>query len=133
MSERSYHGATSRSQLERKSNAANTKCLKNQKTPYLLLEYVEHPLQGQLLEVEAVALVKVRTHGLRVVVYDNLRSEQTHVRWVLFNNAPNTFYLVIWCQTYGKLSERERGRKEMFYLMTHPIHFIYGYMASDIW
>ena len=29
--------------------------------------------------------------------------------------------------------EREEGRKEMFYLMTHSTHFIYGYMASDIW
>ena len=27
-------------------------------------------------------------------------------------------------------SERER---EMFYLTTHSTHFIYGYMASDIW
>ena len=26
--------------------------------------------------------------------------------------------------------ERER---EMFYLTTHSTHFIYGYMASDIW
>ena len=25
------------------------------------------------------------------------------------------------------------GRKEMFYLTTHATHFIYGYMASDIW
>ena len=24
-------------------------------------------------------------------------------------------------------------KKEMFYLMTHSTHFIYGYMASDIW
>ena len=23
--------------------------------------------------------------------------------------------------------------EEMFYLTTHSIHFIYGYMASDIW
>ena len=29
-------------------------------------------------------------------------------------------------------SARERGR-EMFYLTTHSTHFIYGYMASDIW
>ena len=28
---------------------------------------------------------------------------------------------------------RKEGRKEMFYLMTHSTHFIYGYMASDIW
>ena len=25
------------------------------------------------------------------------------------------------------------GRKEMLYLTTHSTHFIYGYMASDIW
>ena len=25
------------------------------------------------------------------------------------------------------------GRKEMFYLTTHSTHFIYGYVASDIW
>ena len=25
------------------------------------------------------------------------------------------------------------GRKEIFYLTTHSPHFIYGYMASDIW
>ena len=25
------------------------------------------------------------------------------------------------------------GRKEKFYLTTHSTHFIYGYMASDIW
>ena len=32
--------------------------------------------------------------------------------------------------------ERERARereREMFYLTTHSTHFIYGYMASDIW
>ena len=26
-----------------------------------------------------------------------------------------------------------KGRKEMFYLTTHLTHFIYSYMASDIW
>ena len=26
-----------------------------------------------------------------------------------------------------------KGRKEVFYLMMHSTHFIYGYMASDIW
>ena len=31
-----------------------------------------------------------------------------------------------------QLRERERER-EMFYLTTHSTHFIYGYMASDIW
>ena len=27
----------------------------------------------------------------------------------------------------------EQGTKEMFYLTTHSTHFIFGYMASDIW
>ena len=28
---------------------------------------------------------------------------------------------------------QKEGTKEMFYLTTHSTHFIYGYMASDIW
>ena len=28
---------------------------------------------------------------------------------------------------------RFEERNEMFYLTTHSTHFIYGYMASDIW
>ena len=46
---------------------------------------------------------------------------------VLFNDALNTFYL--WLYGVGHMD----GRKEMFYLTTHSTHFIYGYMASDIW
>ena len=33
----------------------------------------------------------------------------------------------------GILQVIKEGRKEMFYLTTHSTHFIYGYMASDIW
>ena len=40
---------------------------------------------------------------------------------VLFNDAHNTFYL-----------RYKEGRK-CFLLTTHSTHFIYGYMASDIW
>ena len=41
------------------------------------------------------------------------------------------------CQSFDTrvtqiMIKRERERK-MFYLMTHSTHFIYGYMASDIW
>ena len=42
----------------------------------------------------------------------------------LFNDALNTFYLWL----YGKGKKRK-----CFYLMMHSTHFIYGYMASDIW
>ena len=35
-------------------------------------------------------------------------------------------------ETTNMVRERERER-EIFYLTTHSTHFIYGYMASDIW
>ena len=40
---------------------------------------------------------------------------------VLCNDTLKTFYLWLY------------ERKEMFYLTTHSTHFIYGYIASDIW
>ena len=46
------------------------------------------------------------------------------------------FYLYIYIFIYIYIyiyRERERGRKEMFYLTMQSTHFIYGYMASDIW
>ena len=39
-------------------------------------------------------------------------------------------------KTAPSLSSRQHcseGRKEIFHLTTHSTHFIYGYMASDIW
>ena len=42
--------------------------------------------------------------------------------------------MAINCPNPNKLSGcRNEGRKDMFYLTTHSTHFIYGYMASDIW
>ena len=38
--------------------------------------------------------------------------------------------LYLWATSRSLWQERER---EMFYLTTHSTHFIYGYMASDIW
>ena len=53
---------------------------------------------------------------------------------VLVNDALNTFYLWLYGVSHmvkdHSDSERER---EMFYLTTHSTHFIYSYMASDIW
>ena len=40
------------------------------------------------------------------------------------------FYLMTHSQHNLKCVER---RKKLFYLTTHSTHFIYGYMASDIW
>ena len=36
-------------------------------------------------------------------------------------------------QTMSFYPSRTTDRKEMFYLTTHSTHFIYGYMASNIW
>ena len=53
------------------------------------------------------------------------------------NNCPplvcsNIHASGIWGRV-GVLIPSAKGRKEMFYLTTHSTHFIYGYMASDIW
>ena len=32
-----------------------------------------------------------------------------------------------------KKKKKEEEEEEMFYLMTHSTHFIYAYMASDMW
>ena len=57
--------------------------------------------------------------------------------YVLFNDAFNTFYLQL-CGIGHMIkvhsdSKRKEGRNKMFYFTTHSTHFIYGYMASDIW
>ena len=71
---------------------------------------------------------------------------------VSFNDALNTFYLRlygvgvcmdrgIWTEIDGWMNgeanrqthRQDEGRKEMFYLTTHSTHYIYGYMASNIW
>ena len=36
-------------------------------------------------------------------------------------------------QSRYKLLGNHHLYKEMFYLMTHSTHFVYGYMASDTW
>ena len=65
--------------------------------------------------------------------FDQIKKEG----YVLFNEALNTFYLQL-CRIGHMIkvhsdSKREEGRKEMFYFTTHSTHFIYTYMASDIW
>ena len=88
--------------------------------------------------------------------------ERERERKFLFNDALNTFYLQLYGvrlmvkdnsdsekgnplekpilekkTTSGQITETalgiEKKRNEMFYLTMHSTHFIYGYMASDIW
>ena len=59
----------------------------------------------------------------KTIQYTNLTSCGALVR-ILF--------MVTWHQSYSKFITGYATR-EMFYLMTHSTHFIYGYMVSDIW
>ena len=36
-------------------------------------------------------------------------------------------------KAFGQVTWKNHWEREMFYLTTHSTHFIYGYMASDIW
>ena len=69
----------------------------------------------------------------------------THITYIHFFSKSFHFsfqpVLHDWCKQrpwyvlsclWDDVYKRERER-EMFYLTTHSTHFIYGYMASDIW
>ena len=49
---------------------------------------------------------------------------------VLVSFTPNTALFVIMIQCVNQSLGRKEGN---VYLTTHSAHFIYGYMASDIW
>ena len=39
----------------------------------------------------------------------------------------------VFTESHFRFLRQEEERKEMFYLMMHSTHFIYGYMVSDTW
>ena len=53
----------------------------------------------------------------------------THTLISIIHVLPQCACYVLVCNAYFCLY----FKKEMFYLTTHSTHFIYGYMASDIW
>ena len=56
-----------------------------------------------------------------------------------WQNRSLFFRVVIFSHDKGGLQDKKKSlyvrerEREMFYLTTHSTHFIYGYMASDIW
>ena len=59
---------------------------------------------------------------------------------VIFNdtfNTPLLMFISVWHNDYQiqptDPTNRDQREREMFYLTTQSTHFIYGYMASDIW
>ena len=59
--------------------------------------------------------------GLKGLTPEEVREDMVVT---LVENAPSYSIVKNW--------DAER-KKEMFYLMMHSTHFIYGYMASDTW
>ena len=54
----------------------------------------------------------------------------------LLQNQPSGHQVLLVLQaraTGSRTGTQLQGEREMFYLTTHSTHFIYGYMASDIW
>ena len=56
---------------------------------------------------------------------------QYHVKLKLVTEPKNRTLRNLYCRCKENIIYI--WRKEMFYLTTHSTHFIYGYMASDIW
>ena len=56
--------------------------------------------------------------------------EVSVVQWNLQSQTPSSLTETLKASVWWVIWS---GRKEMFYLTTHSTHFIYGYMASDIW
>ena len=60
------------------------------------------------------------------MVVDHVDSERTDPQPLLH------FPVILFCSII-RLNVNTQREREMFYLTTHSTHFIYGYMASDIW
>ena len=60
-----------------------------------------------------------------VSVFLNLFRYSVYTNGFVYRNAKKTLV--------GQALHVCKGRNEMFYLTTHSTHFIYGYMASNIW
>ena len=74
-------------------------------------------------------------HVIKLITIHDLKlffhGQMTDRFSIHFHNTVNRLYtfLAIDCMTVMNMHRR----KEMFYLTTHSTHFMYSYMASDIW
>ena len=74
-------------------------------------------------------------------MFNKVRLQEYVFKWMLQNveSDKEIFFGGVYGVECKKMlacteTQREREReREMFYLTTHSTHFIYGYMASDIW
>ena len=88
--------------------------------------------------VQGSTLTKIRGCGGRHYLFYELRRVAVINIVQLIEYYPSVRHRkYMECSTEHCLQRKghdwKEGRKEMFYLTTHSTHFIYGYMASDIW
>ena len=92
--------------------------------------------EGNVLFNDALNTFYLRLYGVRHMVKDHSDSEKGNPlppHMLLFPiNSKGSFICTI-PQTGYCFTVAWNERKEMFYLTTHSTHFIYGYMASDLW
>ena len=82
----------------------------------------DQPYVGPLrLVKEVLVRVMVGVNQLLAGVTSHRPGESEEARFPILDSIP-----IGW-------KERMEREREMFYLPTHSTHFIYGYMASDIW
>ena len=85
-----------------------------------------------------VMLKAIALNDHTIVTTDIYTSLRSHLEYCLnvnlysyLSNFAISNFLTLFMRGGGKC--RKKGRKEMLYLTTHSIHFIYGYMSSVIW
>ena len=83
---------------------------------------------GNVLFNDTLNTFYVRLYGVGYMVKDHLNRKREET--CSHHYMGYSFWLTASDVLYAPSQE---GRKEMFYLTTHSTHFIYGYMASDIW
>ena len=107
--------------------------------------------EGNVLFNDVLNTFYLRLYGVTHMVKDHSDSEREETRlrhmgysfllaarvllYASSHRQDNTYHGLSYTSRGALAGTRNSldGRKEMFYLMTHSTHFIYGYMASDIW
>ena len=91
----------------------------------------EADLQNQVIQLQGELADK--KHELQVLSVSLERLRREKHRYMMSGLAHVTGGTAAQFTSTLYLDWNKEGRKEMFYLTTHSTHFIYGYMASDIW
>ena len=96
------------------------------------------------LEREIAKIIRIHIENFKIIIYllvfvcvipVTLTREIAKIIRMHIENLKIIIYLLVFICVIPVTPTQHwlEGRKEMFYLTTHSTHFIYSYMASDIW